>query len=302
MIDCQAIVDGLYDGLYTVSRLRRISYWNPAAEAITGYSAADVAGLHCYEGPLRHVDEDGNDLCAEGCPLTWAMAHRCRHAANIFLHHRDGHRVPVRVKVSPLYAADGSVTGAVELFADNTEQMLALERIAELEDTALLDPLTHLANKTYLESQAERYLREMVRQPKNIGMLVVEINDFKRLCGELDNVSLNRLLQVVAETIRSNCRPLDLFGHVDDGCFVGLIHDVTGNQLFTVARKLSILAEKSYFMAGEQIVRATVSVGGTILHADDTFQGAVARCEKQIFAARQQGGQQVSIELRFFPV
>jgi PAS domain S-box-containing protein/diguanylate cyclase (GGDEF)-like protein len=301
MFNSKLVLDSLYDGLYTVTRLRKINYWNRSAETITGYRADEISNLHCHEGPLKHVDHEGNDLCEHSCPLTWAMTHRQKHQADVFLHHRDGHRVPVKVKVSPLYDETGEVIGAAESFADNTEQMLALERLVELEEAALLDPLTRLANKAYLETQSQRYLREMVRQPIHIGVLVIEVSDYEFLCGRLEVEARNRLVQVVAETIRNNCRPLDLFGYFDDGCFIGLIHDVTGNQLCTVGKKLAVLIEKSNILLGDQLVQARVVVGGAILRPDDTFQSAVARCEKQLHLARQDGGT-VAVELPFFKV
>jgi diguanylate cyclase (GGDEF)-like protein len=228
------------------------------------------------------------------------MAHGRTYEADIFLHHREGHRVPVRVKVSPLYDSGNQVVGAVELFSDNTEQMLALERIAELEEAALLDPVTHLANKAYLEFQTQRYLREMVRQVQHVGILLIVIDQFEELCRPLAEAARNQLLQIVAETIRSNGRPLDLFGHVDDGCFVGLLHDVTSQQLYAVARKHHALIEKSHFFTGDQIIDAKVSIGGTMLRMDDTFQAAISRCEKQLMVShRADGVCQISVELPF---
>ena len=298
MFDSKLVLDNLYDGVYTVTKMRKITYWNRAAEAITGYSAEEIGNLHCYEGPLKHVDSEGRDLCAHGCPLSWAMAHRQNHQEDIFLHHKDGHRIPVRVKVTPLYDAAGATIGATELFSDHTEQMLALERLDELEKVALLDPLTRLANKAYLESELQRYLHEMVRQPKHVGILVIEIDAMESLSAELDMPTRDRLLQVVAESLRKNCRPFDLFGHLHEGCFVGLIHDVTSNQLYTVGRKLGILIGTSTFLLGDRLVGVTASIGGTILQPDDTFQAAMARSERQLQIARQESGG-ISIEVRF---
>ena len=299
MFDKQRVLDDLYDGLYLVTRGRRITYWNRAAETITGYRANEVIGLCCHEGPLKHVDGEGRDLCSQGCPLDWAMAHRQQNTADIFLHHKEGHRIPVRVKVSPYCDDGGEVIGAAELFADNTEAMLTLEHLAELETATLLDPLTGLGNRAYLESQAQRYLKEMVRQPKHIGVLAIEIDNLEAACDRLGSAKRQRILQVVAETLRANCRPLDLFGHVDDGSFVGLIHDVTSNQLFTVGRKLGILIDKSYIVVEAELLNVTVTVGGTILQPDDTLQDAVARCEKQLYLARK-SGEKISIPLKFF--
>ena len=91
MFDSQEILDNLFDGVYVVTRNRKITYWNKTAEEITGYSAEELTGTHCFDGTLKHVDENGVNLCHEGCPLAWSMAHRCKHEASLFLHHKDGH-------------------------------------------------------------------------------------------------------------------------------------------------------------------------------------------------------------------
>jgi len=50
------IIEHLYDGLYFTDRQRVIQYWNPAAERITGFRAAEVVGRSCSDSILTHVD------------------------------------------------------------------------------------------------------------------------------------------------------------------------------------------------------------------------------------------------------
>ncbi|GAB6276739.1 MAG: hypothetical protein SAMD01599839_12790 [Rectinema sp.] len=65
----ESILQVLHEGVYIVDKERRIQYWNAAAEAITGYSAKTVIGRRCADNILRHVSEDGQQLCTSGCPL-----------------------------------------------------------------------------------------------------------------------------------------------------------------------------------------------------------------------------------------
>ena len=57
------IIDNLYDGLYFVNRDRIITYWNKAAERISGYAANEVVGRSCSDNILTHVDNEGRSLC-----------------------------------------------------------------------------------------------------------------------------------------------------------------------------------------------------------------------------------------------
>ena len=89
------LLDQVSDGVYFITRDRHITYWNGGAERITGYSAGDVAGRSCSEGILRHINGDGRQLCLSGCPLVGVMKDGKPREARVYLHHKDGHRVPV---------------------------------------------------------------------------------------------------------------------------------------------------------------------------------------------------------------
>src|SRR5512136_2856200 len=110
----RTIVENMHDGLYFVDRKRRITYWNKAAERITGYSAAEVVGVGCADNFLVHVDSAGRQLCTGSCPLVASMQDGCFHEAEVFLHHKQGHRLPVWVRTSPIRGPGGGFTGAVE--------------------------------------------------------------------------------------------------------------------------------------------------------------------------------------------
>ncbi len=66
----RAVLDKISDGVYVCDRDRRIVYWSPGAERITGYQADEVRGSSCGDGLLMHVDESGKALCGDGCPLS----------------------------------------------------------------------------------------------------------------------------------------------------------------------------------------------------------------------------------------
>jgi PAS domain S-box-containing protein len=124
----RALIDHLYDGVYYVDRGRRIRYWNQGAERLTGFAAASVVGHFCYDNLLNHVDASGTQLCRDGCPLAATMVDGEPREAEVFLRHREGHRVPIRVRTSPVRDREDKVIGAVEIFDDRTELSTARRR------------------------------------------------------------------------------------------------------------------------------------------------------------------------------
>ena len=63
------LLEELYEGVYFVDTHRRITYWNRAAERISGYAADEVVGHFCQDNILNHVDDMGTQLCFGRCPL-----------------------------------------------------------------------------------------------------------------------------------------------------------------------------------------------------------------------------------------
>ena len=61
--DIQRMLDALKEGAYFVDRERRITYWNKAAERLTGFRSHEVIGHRCSEDILVHVDCEGKNLC-----------------------------------------------------------------------------------------------------------------------------------------------------------------------------------------------------------------------------------------------
>jgi PAS domain S-box-containing protein/diguanylate cyclase (GGDEF)-like protein len=298
MIDQQQVLDSLFDGLYTVTCDRKITYWNDAAESITGYTADEMIGRHCYDSLLKHVDKEGNNLCRDGCPLSWAIAHRTKHEDEIFLRHKEGYRVPINVRVSPLYDSNGQVVGASELFRDNTPSGSIADRISELEELAMLDPLTKLANEKYAQDQITQYQSEMHRYPIKVGIALFKIdkvNVFRKQYGE----EAFKQFQVIAgQTLKRNARPLDLIARIDEGLFLGIFRNVTDNLLHTTCEKMRLLFMQSYFYLDEELVKGTLSAGGRCMRLDDDYSNIINGCMSLLKNCQRSGGNQSKIDIR----
>jgi len=113
------ILQCLYEGVYFVDERRTITFWNLAAETITGFKAEEIVGSRCMDNLLNHVDEKGNRLCLGGCPLSHALEDGKVREETLYLHHKDGHRVAVETRVVPLKDSEGRVMGAAEIFVEH---------------------------------------------------------------------------------------------------------------------------------------------------------------------------------------
>jgi len=287
----QVLLDNLNDGVYFVDRDRRITYWSKGAERITGYQKAEVVGRCCADNLLTHVDEKGSSLCLGGCPLSFAMNDGIARNGEIFLHHRDGHRVPVTVRAFPLRNAQGEVEGAVEIFNDNTNQTLMLERIAQFEKMAYLDTLTGVANRRFTEMTLHSRLDERHRYGWAFGILFIDVDHFKNVNDQYGHDVGDQVLAMVAKTLSNSVRSFDFVGRWGGEEFLAILANVDAAELHTFADRIRALVEQSHLAVGTggQQVRVTVSIGGTITRSDDSLAALIKRADEFMYASKRAG-------------
>jgi diguanylate cyclase (GGDEF)-like protein/PAS domain S-box-containing protein len=289
------IVDSLHEGLYVVNTNRIITYWNKAAERISGFSAAEVVGKSCSENILTHIDNEGNSLCLGMCPLAHTMEDRQRREAKVYLHHKDGHRVPVAVRVSPLSDGAGNVIGGVELFLEASNQRTSESRIIELEKMAMLDRLTQIPNRNYLDKEIERRLEENRLYNLPFGLLFMDIDHFKSFNDTYGHEIGDRVLTFVANTLVGSTRPTDVFGRWGGEEFVGILPGVNRQGMETLGNRLRLLVENSYIMHGHEKLNVTISVGACLGQNDDTIESLLRRADSLLYESKKAGRNRLTI-------
>ncbi len=121
------ILNRLPDGLFTTDHEWRITYFNPAAEKITGFSARDAVGMYCK-------DVFKNTICETDCALKRAVDEgRDIHNREYEISNIDGHQIPIICSTSAFQDESGRITGGLEIFKDITEIRRLQEEIAKRE-------------------------------------------------------------------------------------------------------------------------------------------------------------------------
>lgn len=291
----QRIIETLHDGLYFVDRERVITYWNRSAEKISGFTAAEVEGRRCSDNILSHIDAEGNCLCLDKCPLAFTMEDGQPREAVVYMHHRDGHRVPVSVRTSTLTDENGTIVGGVELFTDISNLSANELRVKELEKMALLDNLTQLANRNYLEKELHNRFAEKKRLGAAFGLLFIDIDFFKRFNDNYGHQVGDEIMKIVSNTLVTNARPFDLYGRWGGEEFIGIIRGCTAADLATIGNRLRLLVENAYLRQGNVELRVSISLGATMLRDDDTMETLLQRADTLMYESKRGGRNQLTI-------
>lgn len=295
--DHGAILDNLYDGVYFVDRNRVITYWNKGAERITGYRAEDVIGRSCGDGILNHVAADGTLLCTHACPLAATMQSGIPVEADVFLHHADGHRLPVLVRGAPLHDANGGVIGAVETFSQSSSVRSARRELDELRRAVRTDALTGIGNRAHLEGRLRGLVAEYAERPGEAAVVMADIDRFKAVNDVHGHATGDRVLRMVASTLRSSLRTGDTVGRWGGEEFVAILDDVRStDDLRVVCEKLRRLVARSSLPIDGGHVAVTISLGATLLREGDTATSLMDRADRLLYHSKHAGRDRVSVD------
>ena len=267
------ILNSLQDGIYYLDRERIITYWNRGAEKITGYKAEQVLGRSCRNNILNHVNEQGMVLCKDHCPMAATMADGEPREVYVFLHHAEGHRVPVQIRSSAIRNQNGDIIGAVETFSKGTSPEKAERRIRKLQQTALLDPLTAIGNRRHLESRLKLRMLDFQENGIPFGLLFCDLDHFKTLNDSFGHNMGDKVLRMIAQTLRSNIRESDTMGRWGGEEFLIILQDIDPDSLLMIGEKLLHLVARSHLTLTDQgKLWTTVSIGGTLVRNSDSLE------------------------------
>ncbi|MCP5108763.1 MAG: diguanylate cyclase [bacterium] len=266
------LLDTLEDGVYFANRQRKVTYWNKAAEAITGYKSGEILGKFCSDNILVHIDEKGNNLCTGMCPLARCMETGEGYDSHIWLHHKEGHRVPVRVRVTPVHGAKNEIVGAVEIFSNRSSKKPFLEEIEEREQQDSLGSLTGLPNKQYMETSLKLKFFEWNQSQRPFGIFRIKIEGLEEVKNNHGQETYEGILKTISGTLIHNFKPSHIVGEWSEKEFLGISGDTNEEKLSQKVERYRILLKKTEFSKGDPPISLSISVASAMVRNNDTME------------------------------
>lgn len=292
----ELLMDVLFDGIYYVDLERKITQWNKAAERISGFSKAEVIGAYCSDNLLRHIDDEGHELCLNGCPLTATLLDGQMREGNVYLHHKRGHRVPVSIRTLPVVSAEGAIVGAVEVFADNSAYVQVLQDLERVRQEANVDELTNAGNRRYGEMSLNTRLYELSTNAVPFSIAFVDVDQMKHFNDTHGHQTGDEALMMVSRVISGILGTSDTVARWGGDEFVLILPNLsTQAALKKIMERIRVFIERSFIMAGSTKLALTVSIGATVALPNDTSESIIQRADALMYASKSSGGNKVEI-------
>ena len=287
------ILESLPNGIYVVDPARKILFWNDGAERITGYLRQDVIGRSCPENLLRHCDDNYVCLCDRGCPLQATICDGKSREANVYLRHKEGRLVPVRVRSVPIRDPQGTIIGAAESF---DERYPALEVKLHTHAQAVQKRLggqTGVSDRDSVRSYIEACLRDFAEDHNPFGVLSIAVDEMAEFRKAHGAQAADKVLHTVADTLSKNVPPGDIVGSWAENRLVAILIDCEAASLTRVANLLQHIVEHAAIPWWGDRLSVTISVGGTTARAEDTPESLLGRAERALLSAVKKGSAEV---------
>lgn len=289
-------LDSLFDAAYAVDKDRIIVYWNKAAEDLTGYLEAEVVGTACADDILRHVDLSGHDLCKNRCPLYEAICDGQKKEAIVFLHHKQGHRVPVHVRISPIKNEDGNIIGAIEIFSDHSKDLHTVTELEQRKKESMLDPLLEIGNRRYAETIFHIRQFELKMTGNVFGVIFMDIDHFKTINDKYGHPTGDKVLLMVSRTVTNLLRHFDTFVRWGGDEFLICLPNInTKEGLQAVSERIKNFVHSSFVPLNGENLSVSVSLGATLISAEDSMESIIERADKLMYESKAKGGNQCTI-------
>ncbi len=290
------LVDRLQEGVFAIDREHKITIWNKSAERITGFSAEEVVGSQCKDNIFNTIDEQCFNLCGRGCQLEAILEQNREQERNAYYHTRDGQRIPVHVHLSPKRDSEGRIDGVFGTFLDTSTDMATLDRITRLQRLALLDPLTRLGNRRYIERELKRRLEEQRRYGWPFGVLFIDIDGFKSINDTHGHSVGDRVLRMLASHLSKSLRTIDFIGRWGGDEFVAAVVNVNAVELRSIAERIRLLLGYAVSEEFNGSLSVSVSIGATIGMTGDTISILLKRADRLMYESKRFGKNRVTMD------
>ncbi|MDJ0807934.1 MAG: PhnD/SsuA/transferrin family substrate-binding protein [Gammaproteobacteria bacterium] len=233
----ELILDSVADGIYGVDMRGNSTFFNQAAEKLTGWRADEVIGKNQHQ-LLHHTHVDGTPYDVNDCPVYQTFCDsQPRFISEDIFWRKDGSSFPVEYSSTPIKDEKGETIGSVVVFRDIAEQKQAEEDArqhqAELARVARLSTLGEMASGiahelnqplTAISTNAQASIRllesnspdtnvcvdvmdRIVTQADRAGEIIRQLRRFVRKEPlELAEVDINALVSAVVVLIRPELR------------------------------------------------------------------------------------------------
>jgi diguanylate cyclase (GGDEF)-like protein/PAS domain S-box-containing protein len=186
----------------------------------------------------------------------------------------------LEIHLEPLRAPSGDIIGCIGVGVDITQRKRSEEQVRY---QATHDALTGLANYREFMETLERELRRAERSHHSFTVLLLDLDDLKRINDRLGHLAGNRALKRLARVMKEQCRGTDLAARYGGDEFAVVLIDSDQKMAQHVAERI-----EACVLDDREEPPISVSIGAAVYPADGrTAQDLVEAADQQLYRKKR---------------
>lgn len=286
------------DGVITTDDVGTVTYINPAAEMMTGYTSKNAQGKLITD-LLELKDEAKNGKIIDLPELFKDFSPTARKIpGELILSTSEVENAPVSATLSVLQLANSSAAGFV-LTLHDVSSLRTLTR--DLSFKAMHDPLTGLLNRRGFETCMSEALSHSSTSHQPKCLCVLDLDHFKRINDICGHDAGDEVLRQVVTAIDACIRDTDHFARLGGDEFALIIYNCTLENACKIARSIIFTVQNYRYNFRDQPFSLGVSIGLTPFLAGDTHESLILAADKACYKAKENGRNQFHVADRQIP-
>lgn len=227
----ETTLHSLGDGVISTDQNGNIQIMNEVAEKLTGWTCDEAYGLP-FETVFNIINEFTRAKCTSPVKRAFENGKINELDENTILISKNGDEIPIEDSTAPILNNEGSITGAVIVFRDYTDKK---QRQAEIVHLSYHDQLTGLYNRHFFKEEVKRL---DAKQYLPLSLVMLDVNGLKLTNDAFGHQVGDKLLQTVADVIKSVCRDNDVISRVGGDEFVLLLPTTTYKEADAIVKRI----------------------------------------------------------------
>lgn len=280
----RAVTETAQDAIIAIDSVGSVTYWNPAATQIFGYTKDEAAGKNVHEwlAPPRYRAEAAAGMKEFAITGSGKAVGTTQERAAL---RKDGVEFPIELSVSGI--TKGSDWSAVAIIRDITARKLAEGQLVRM---ARFDLLTGLANRNAFVDALQQAIAVKQRGGKNFAVLYLDLDHFKDVNDTLGHPIGDRLLQLLAQRFQRNIRAADTLARFGGDEFALIATDIIEPEdAAALAEKTMKSINEPFWIQGNEI-RIGASIGIALYGGDSPdAETLLSRADVALYRAKSDG-------------
>lgn len=289
-------LESIGDAVITTDILGLITYLNPIAEMMTGWSDKEANGKPLLE--VFHIIDETTQQPASN-PVTAVLESQATAglAENIILVQKHSQaRFPIEDSAAPIRGKSGDIIGVVLVFHDVGQ---AKKMAAEMTYQATHDSLTGLINRREFERRVETVLQPgMMQLNKEHTLLYLDLDQFKIVNDTCGHIAGDQLLRQLTSVLLAKLRQTDTLARLGGDEFGVLLENCPTPAAFKIAEILRITVSDFHFVWADKRFSVGVTIGLVTFNNDGvTLTDVLQMADSACYVAKEKGRNRVQIYL-----